>query len=464
MSKKLIAGAVIVAGIAYVGSSWYFGKVYEDTVYSQVQLANQQLKDEFFPLKVYLTIKDYERGIFSSHASYKLYIEDEEVVELVSTSDSIAHGPLPGLLKGKPQLGLATSKLTLASTELTQPLFELTNNQSLLTVSTRYKFNLDSQSHMTWLPVKYSKDRSNEFADEITQVDFAGAEFWFDTSNQFKDAAFKGTIQASSVTINDVQVKFSPMIFNGSVENYGLPNASSTSTLTMEQLSVNGDDAQVEVNNIELSGNSLAVDNLLQMDARYQVGDLRVNGQSIGNFVLPMQFKNFDQETYSELISLAQSLGSDPSQAMAVQARAGMLILQMLNHNPEISFSPSTWSNEAGTSSLYFDLALAAPKDLASVSDPAEIAEQMLKNIRFKTELSIPMVEKVAQVLLTDEQEFAEFKQEFAELTQKLTKQGVSILEADQLTSEITYQDGVLKLNGTETSPEGLRAITETIN
>ena len=100
MSKKLVA-VIAAVGLAYTGASWYFGKSYEDNTYAIVQNANQDLRQFFGVEAPQIAIADYQRGIFSSTASYSINFEQAGSDESLHLHDQIQHGPIPGLLQGK---------------------------------------------------------------------------------------------------------------------------------------------------------------------------------------------------------------------------------------------------------------------------------------------------------------------------------------------------------------------------
>src|SRR3546814_13905155 len=75
--SAVVAGVVIVLGVAYVGSSWYVGKKAQDTIEQVVAQDNKEFLKMLGPDSgLTLAIDDYKRGVFSSYPVYHLRFTD----------------------------------------------------------------------------------------------------------------------------------------------------------------------------------------------------------------------------------------------------------------------------------------------------------------------------------------------------------------------------------------------------
>ena len=452
MSKKLVA-VIAAVGLAYTGASWYFGKSYEDNTYAIVQNANQDLRQFFGVEAPQIAIADYQRGIFSSTASYSINFEQAGSDESLHLHDQIQHGPIPGLLQGKPQFGLAHSSITLPKTDDYQELFAITQQQSPFQLDTLLSFNLDADSILNVIAIQHTSAKGDK-------VDFAGAQLQLKSSNNLRDFTLSGEIQPLTIEseTDDTQAfRLAKQRLNGSLSDLNGPTQSSEFEYLLEAADVvQRDQSSVQLKQFSLKQSDAATDHLLSFDGQYQLQELLIDGQAIGQFTLGFKGKNFDQKIYRELLDLAKvGLQDSPEAQMAAQAKVGFLVLELLNKNPELHLTPISWRNAAGESTLSFNLTLAAPQGLDVLGDPQQAASEILQDIGLSMDLSLPMLQQAAETLMETE-DFAEFQQQLPLLIEQASAEGLITQEAERVKLALSFKQGITQLNGQTIAPEEL--------
>ncbi|MDM1708846.1 YdgA family protein [Thiopseudomonas alkaliphila] len=452
MSKKLVA-AIAAVGLAYTGASWYFGKSYEDNTYAIVQNANQDLRLFFGVEAPQIAIADYQRGIFSSTASYSINFEQAGSNESLRLHDQIQHGPIPGLLQGKPQLGLAHSSITLSKIDDYKELFAITQQQSPFQLDTLLSFNLDADSILNVIAIQHTSAKGDK-------VDFAGAQLQLKSTNNLRDFTLSGEIQPLTIEseTDDTQAfRLAKQRLNGRLSDLNGPTQSSEFEYLLEAADVvQRDESKVQLKQFSLKQSDAATDHLLSFNGQYQLQELLIDGQAIGQFTLGFKGKNFDQKIYRELLDLAKvGLQDSPEAQMAAQAKVGFLVLELLNKNPELHLTPISWRNAAGESTLSFNLTLAAPQGLDVLGDPQQAASEILQDVGLSLDLSLPMLDQAAATLMEAE-DFAEFKQQLPLLIEQASAEGLIKQEAEQLKLALSFKQGITQLNGQTIAPEEL--------
>lgn len=452
MSKKLVA-VIAAVGLAYTGASWYFGKSYEDNTYAIVQNANQDLRQFFGVEAPQIAIADYQRGIFSSTASYSINFEQAGSGESLRLHDQIQHGPIPGLLQGKPQFGLAHSSITLPKTDDYQELFAITQQQSPFQLDTLLSFNLNADSTLNVIAMNHTSAKGDK-------VDFAGAQLQLKSSNNLRDFTLSGEIQPLTIesqTDETQAFRLAKQSLKGHLSDFNGATQSSAFEYLLEGADiVQRDQSSVQLKQFSLKQSDAATDHLLSFTGQYQLQELLIDGQAIGQFTLGFKGKNFDQKIYRELLDLAKVGLQDSTEAqMAAQAKVGFLVLELLNKNPELHLTPISWRNAAGESTLSFNLTLAAPQGLDVLGNPQQAASEILQDIGLSMDLSLPMLQQAAETLMETE-DFAEFQQQLPLLIEQASAEGLITQEAERVKLTLSFKQGITQLNGQTITPEEL--------
>lgn len=187
MKKKLITlGILATIGIAYTGSSWYFGnKIRSEFTQKLPQIEsefNSFLKDtssSFDNIKVKLSIAEYEQNIFSSNIKVKLSFNKTHGLELYQRAEltelgydsetelmnfndalTIFHGPFPiySLLNGDTIPKQAVITYQLKKDLFNKELQNVVGNKPLLNMETKIDFIGNTTTILTTPAINYKSD------------------------------------------------------------------------------------------------------------------------------------------------------------------------------------------------------------------------------------------------------------------------------------------------------------------
>jgi uncharacterized protein YdgA (DUF945 family) len=129
MNKKLISAvsALVLLFALYAGTSWYIGGRVQTETNNAVDSLNTYIAKNWSD-QVRVTLRNYERGVFSSQASYLLTFPASKTATLspeVLVVNRITHDALPvaQIARGNFEWLSASIHTTLAPTAFTETLF-----------------------------------------------------------------------------------------------------------------------------------------------------------------------------------------------------------------------------------------------------------------------------------------------------------------------------------------------------
>lgn len=499
MKKTIVAVSVLaVLGGAWVGASWYTGKLVETQLTERLADAQAQIKKHFPKADTSLTIAQYQRGVFSSQVTYAVDIVlSPSVKEQVTVNQNISHGPFP-LAKFSLAPKLAYSQVALVNTESTKDLFKLSADKSPLTLDVLSSY--DGSSAITFA-IAPMEDKSE--ADAVNALKFSGITF-NGTAVVAKDKnTFSFTMTPFELTESGTSLNINKFDFDGSLDNvtnimnskavFGefIVNTTNEESVkeryTAKDIELTGNvktgkfDMNVGLGGIKLKsftqevngqtqlsiGDVTMVSNVEEDDKNINqtldttVGNITMANKEMGSGRLMLKLNQFDGNTLryinnnSEQIStllLGSAIGGSPEMAMGNEQLMTHL-MTFLDANPTVSISPFTWKNAKGESQLDMSLTLKRPDSL-EFEEPGELAAQLIKQFSSSTRLSMPMLIEQAQI---NNQVFdgmdAEQAQAAAEsMVQELKTIGTSMqtltVQDDNLVGTFNYADGIIDLNG----------------
>ncbi|MBP6019130.1 MAG: YdgA family protein [Burkholderiaceae bacterium] len=462
----VVAGVVVLAGVAYVGSSWYVGQQAEAKIRASIEQTNREftiLGSELTSKGVVLSVKEYKRGIFSADAVYVLTLNNLEdgPVEL-SIADHLQHGPFPldALKEGDFTPMLAYSQAHLLPAPVIQPWFDSQNAKSPLLAKTRIGMDGKGRSVWTLSPAEYAKNG--------TQVSFSGGLVQVDFSNDFKDSVSTG--QFDSLRIQDSSdastLVLNGMKLDGTAKRDG-DKATLNSRLTMDKLALAGSD-ELTIDNVAITIDSLQTGKLLDGSIHYQLGHLTSGKADLGGVDFTFGAQKLDMAALSDLANTyeqmysAQAAQDDTMPQLDDQQQALLQekLFTLLASQPSLSANPIVWKNSAGESKASLLLDLAAPTDAAAaLQDPMAALTQILKKLQLDVSVSRAMFIQAFSQLQKGADASADLDQAKALAAafydQYVTGfQEIGLLKAtdEGATLALVYQNGNILMNGTEMS------------
>lgn len=463
----IVAGVVVLAGAAYVGSSWYVGQQAEAKIRASIEQTNKEftiLGSDLTSRGMQLSVKDYKRGIFSANAVYVLTLNNLEdgPVEL-TIADHLQHGPFPldTLKAGDFTPMLAYSQAQLLPAPVIQAWFDSQKAKSPLSATTRIGMNGKGSSVWTLSPAEYTQDG--------TEIRFSGGQVQVDFSNDFKDSVSKGQFDSLHMldSSDASRLMLKGMKLNGTAKRDG-DTATLNSRLTMDQLSLAGTN-ELAIDKLAISVDSQQTGKLLDGSLHYQLGHLASGKADLGSMDFAFAVKKLDTVALSDMVNTYEQMHAgqaegDSMPELSSEQEALLLekLFALLESQPSLSADPIIWKNSAGETKANLLLNLVAPSDAAAVQEnPMTGLSQILKKLQLDLNVSRAMFVQAFSQLQLGADSSVDPKQAQAlaaavydEYAAGFQKIGLLKATDEGVTLALTYQDGKILLNGTEMSPQ----------
>lgn len=163
MIRKLIVGSVIAVVVILCGGTWFSGMKTQNSVEQFINGFNKANKNNNGAHNMTLSRKDYKRGFFSSSFQVALTfnngITDSEIKpgQKIILDINVDHGPFPlsQLSKGNIKPTMATAKVSLAKSDLTQSYYTATKGKIPLTADIVAAFGGALTTEVNITPAKF---------------------------------------------------------------------------------------------------------------------------------------------------------------------------------------------------------------------------------------------------------------------------------------------------------------------
>lgn len=472
MKKSLVAVSVIVAlGVVWTGSSWYIGKQLEAHMAERVQQANNELNKALPEAGIVLSYENYQRGLFTSQMQLVVKNAPESQNPVLKPDQSIvfnetlSHGPLPGLTHFSFIPAMASVHSELAKNSTTQPLFDITKDQSLINAVTRVAFDGATSSVISLIPVDYSQDN--------VHFVFSGSTLEADVDAHADKMTFAFNANSGSIkTVNEagqpVQVSYKGISFASDSQTSIADLRIGKQKVGIQNVVLNVDGKDMGVlDDLLLSAiTELQADKKnLSLQADYSLAALKVQSQNLGSGKLAFKLNNLDAQALSEVSKAytveSQKLLADPEVIQDPeryrQEMVDILVSKfplLLKGNPSLSIAPLSWKNAKGESTFTLALALKDPQNAAT---PAESAEAMLGQYlaSLDTHLVIPIdmaIQLMSQVAQLDGSSAENAEKLATQQVKSLAAMGqmfhITKVENNSITASLNFADNKATLNG----------------
>lgn len=465
MKKSVIAVSVIVAmGAAWVGASWYTGKLIEQRITHVVALGNSQLQTQLPNAVVKLSVENYQRGIFSSQVRYVLrstasnsddaLLKNDQEIALI---ESIDHGPLP--LSELKQFhlipSLAWAHTELENTSVVNKLFEITKGKSLFGAETRILFNGSSSTAINFIPLDYTDGRST--------VKFDGATLHADIDRHINALKLNGDSGSLDISQRNAkgqieQLTIKKMAVNLDSNKGQLDLNLGKHDLAMNDVAINIDGKEsLFVQDINMASQVDESGNNINVQLNYLLNNLKIQGNELGSLGLLIKLKNLDGQGVKEF---GEQYGKNSSQISTIALLNNLPLL--LKGNPSISIEPLSWKNTKGESTLAMNVDLVASPNETMMPALYELG-QAINKIDVNLNVPMPMLTEVMTQLAKLRnhdavQAEAEAKKQANQLAKIGLGSGFTVMKDDVLSTGIQYANGKITLNGEESSLSDLKS------
>ncbi len=470
-SSGIVIGVIVVAGVAWVGGSWYTGKRVETVVRQGVDEGNAKLQALLPNAKMKLAVDSVDRHVFSSDIQYSLTIqgvtvEEGKPVKDVSflLHDHVEHGPFPlaRLKSGQVAPVMATSAFELVDNDTVKAWFELTKGVAPFSGTATIRYNQDVSGNLVVQPVDIQRpDSALKFSGLNLQVAAARAD---------KAAKVSGTVDALTLDIKQPntpgQVKVSGLTLNSDMHQGAAGLQIGTNQLGVKQITVqHGTEPTIVLNdytqNAELTESAAG----LAGKVTYDVGMINFGGLDLAGVRLGLGARNLAPEAVKTLVELygdvltramKQKPGEDPQQAFDLppeqREKAMAAGRALLAGKPTFFVDPILVHNAKGESRFNLSLDLGDPGPADQPVD--QMVSNFLRKLDAKLVVSQPMVTSLIAQLAQkkDGLDAATAQQQAAAVTSMLAQMAVSTgylsKDGDNVVGTLGYADKVVDLNG----------------
>ncbi|ALM85541.1 YdgA family protein [Bordetella sp. N] len=470
-SLGIVVGVIVVAGVAWVGASWYTGKRVEAVVRQGVDEGNAKIQAFMPNAKMKIEVVSLERHVFSSDIQYSLTLEGvaaekgkpaKDVAFLLH--DHIEHGPFPlaRLKSGALAPVMATSAFELVNNETVKSWFELTKGTAPLSGNATVHYNRDVAGNLVLQPVDVLRpDGDLKFSGMNLQVAVAYAT---------KAAKVSGSIDSISLDIKDPKepgkVQLTGLTLSSDMHQGQAGLQVGTNQLAVKQMSIlHNTSPAILLNNYTQNAELTEGANGLAARVMYDVGMLNLGGQDVAGVRVGFGARNLAADAVKTLVELygnvltrtmKQKPGEDPEQALdlppADREKAMAAGKALLAGKPTFFIDPILVHNAKGESR--FDMTL----DLGDPGSTDQPIDQMITNLLQKLDakltVSTPMVTSIlAQQMQQHGGLDAATAQKQADATTQAMAQmavatGYLSKDGANVVGTLNYADKVVNLNG----------------
>ncbi len=455
-----VIGAVVILGVAYLGTTWYVGKEAQTTIERVVTQANERLVKLLGPdlsgsgLKI--EINNYQRHFFSSDVTYTIHLKDEDGKPIdLKLQDHLQHGPFPlaALRSGEFRPMLAHSRAQLIASPASQKWFDSQQGKSPLTVETEVGFGGSGKSVWTFAPT--------ELAEGSEKLSFSGGSINMDFSNDFNDNTAAGQFASLSLVNPERGQNFTLKNIKGhSTTTLGGQNEVTTqSTATIDALAIGEAAEAVTIEELTINLESRQKDKLLDGSLRYDFGRLMVGGIDLGSISVGGKTRQLDVAALAALASEYDAIqakrGSADDQELTLTQEEETLLhkrgMAVLASSPSLSIDPLIWKNDKGESRALLQVDFVSPAN--GQSQPADVLlAEILKRVELDLTVSRPMFLQAFTQAQGDDQQKQQMEMLGAliydQYVARLRDAGLVKVDGDAAAAKVLYENNSIDVNG----------------
>ena len=465
MNKKLLGlfGAAALLFALYASTSWYIGARVQAEAEQVLETTNTYLAKNWSE-QVRVTLRDYQRGLFTSKASYLLSFPASKTTTFmpeVLFVNHITHDALSltQSAHGRFEWLSASIHTTLEPNDFTRALFKATGGRSLIDGHTQLSANGSAKLAWTIRAVDHTQD--------TVRSRFAGATLHAEIGPALSYT--KGELNVKALNITDgkatLDIQTSRLHTDTQLSQTGLNlgvSGADIGELSLTTLSF----PTVAAKKINTRLVLTEKDNLLSGQSHYDIERLLIGQKDLGTLQLTASYDRLNSNTVKSLADLysdilTRSLNNEPEADLITAADLKQFwgyVQTLVKNSPTLRLDPFLWQTSEGQSSITLTTVL-APVDLRSgglglSGNPIQSADLTLAVSRaMVTGLLTTGIEASGvnpkQAKSTAEKEL----QSTLDLANKLK---LGTLKGDRFVVQLSFKDNAFKVNGQAVSPEAL--------
>ena len=413
-SAGVLLGIVVAIGAISAGGAWYTGTKLEGVLNTSIADANKELQAALVGSNgtASLELVSLERHVFSSTAHYRLKGDGEMFgeapVELLFV-DRIEHGPLPfsRLVSLKWLPVMATSHYELQRTALTEKWFAAAKDQSPVTGVVNIGYDNSTHGTLHLLPLDMALDAKSNLKFSGLNLDVAAsAQAQKVKANGYMDT-FTLTTVAEDQTPLKVELNGLTLASNLAKSTYGYYTGENTVELTDSKTTFGARQSVLGVKKFEMKNQTEESGTSASGRADYKVGEVSLNGKTVGSAQMAMSVKNLDIPATMSLMQIYQTKLQPYEKAAAEAAAAGEpapeLVLtpaeeeqvktgleKLLAAGPQVALENLSFKTTNGESRANLVLDLTKPQSMDL--PPDQLTQQLIALLDVNLQVSKPML------------------------------------------------------------------------
>jgi uncharacterized protein YdgA (DUF945 family) len=472
MNKKLLSAvsALVLLFALYAGTSWYIGGRVQTETNNAIDSLNTYIAKNWSD-QVRVTLRNYERGVFTSQASYLLTFPASKTATLspeVLVINRITHDALPVAQIGRGNFEWLSASIhtTLAPTAFTEALFKATGGQSLIEGHTQ--LSVKGVAKLDWVirPVDHTQD--------TVRSRFAGATLVAELGPSFHHT--KGELKVKALNITDgkitLDIKASRLHTDTHPGQSGLGIGISGADIgELTLTSLNFPTVTAKQVNTRLILNEK--DNLLSGQSHYDIERLTIDKKDWGTLQLTASYDKLNSNTVKSLADLyssilTRSLNSEPDADLMTAADLKQFwghLQTLVKNSPTLRLDPLIWQTANGQSSITLSTVL-APVELRNGGlglngNPIQAIEATFALSRAMAVGVLTTGLEANGVNPTQAKSTAE--KDIAAALEVATKLKLGALKGDRFIAQLSFKDDVFKVNGQAVSAEALLTLAASL-
>ncbi len=472
MNKKLLSAvsALVLLFALYAGTSWYIGGRVQTETNNAIDSLNTYIAKNWSD-QVRVTLRSYQRGVFTSEAAYLLTFPASKTATLspeVLVVNRITHDALPVAQIGRGNFEWLSASIhtTLAPTAFTEALFKATGGQSLIEGHTQ--LSVKGVAKLDWVirPVDHTQD--------TVRSRFAGATLVAELGPSFHHT--KGELKVKALNITDgkitLDIKASRLHTDTHPGQSGLGIGISGADIgELTLTSLNFPTVTAKQVNTRLILNEK--DNLLSGQSHYDIERLTIDKKDWGTLQLTASYDKLNSNTVKSLADLyssilTRSLNSEPDADLMTAADLKQFwghLQTLVKNSPTLRLDPLIWQTANGQSSITLSTVL-APVELRSGGlglngNPIQAIEATFALSRAMAVGVLTTGLEANGVNPTQAKSTAE--KDIAAALEVATKLKLGALKGDRFIAQLSFKDDVFKVNGQAVSAEALLTLAASL-
>lgn len=449
LTKVAVSVVAVVAAVA-TGGSWYTGKQVEERYQQLISQSNTLLKNYGSQYGTNVEIKDVQidRGFFSSDAKYRVEVDlGGEKLDFVG-NDKIHHGPLP--LNRLAKFNFAPVLMSMENNVQSPEQFKKMLGDKLGSGTANISYSGQVEGDFALSPIKFS-DGEASLESSPMQMEYSYGQNASNVSGNFNLDNAKFKAEGGEFQIQGFTYEIQGADSQG-YENLGLGEGNAK----IKAIEFKSNETKTfQFKDIVVKGDNILKGDRVVSTAQAEFATLILDGIELGKFKMDVA-----TDVDAKLMNDIMPAFSDPEAFES--EKTGEMMLALLSKSLKFHINNFSLENSKGkaTSTLLLNFAQFDPQTMGDFNGvlKALTSSKFTFNVNREYMEDIMRQVGVSQKGLTEEQAKADAEQEVNSIFAS-SMSGMSVIEGNNLKSEIIVDNGKVIFNGRELTEDELQMV-----